>query len=80
MQPRTVKTPARPLQIDVRQVISRVHQNYANVLAEAMNENAELFVSLETAQARIAELEAQVEAMRGARASTVVSTGPGGTS
>jgi hypothetical protein len=52
------------LKISMVEVVERLHNQYAQMMAPMVQENAELWVGRETARRRIAELEAQVAALR----------------
>ena len=75
-QPTRARQPE--LRINIQEVIDRLHDQYARTMAPMMQENAELYVSLETAKRRILELEAQVAALRPAPPAAAVKVGTPG--
>lgn len=65
MQPQQQRKPARAeVLIDGRAVMQATHDKYAALIGQLMAENANLQVGFETAQAEIAQKNAQIEALR----------------
>lgn len=62
-------------QLPSRQVMDEIHSRYANQMAAMVQENAELAVLLEQSQAREAELESQMAALRPLLQQPVASAG-----